>query len=101
MAKVSAIENNEKRRKLVKKYDKKRAELRAITMDRKLSMEERFKAQLQLANLPRNGAKVRIRNRCAISGRPRGHYRKLNLSRIYLRQMGAQGLIPGLVKSSW
>ena len=101
MAKVSAIENNNKRRKLVKKYAKKRAELKAITTNRELPIEERFKAQLKLAELPRNGAKNRIRNRCGVSGRPRGHYRKLNLSRIALREMGSQGLIPGLVKSSW
>ena len=101
MAKVSAIENNNKRRKLVKKYAKKRAELKAITTNRELPIEERFKAQLKLAELPRNGAKNRVRNRCGVSGRPRGHYRKLNLSRIALREMGSQGLIPGLVKSSW
>ena len=101
MAKVSAIENNNKRRKLVLKYAKKRAELKAIIADRKLPIEERFKAQLKLAELPRNGAKIRIRNRCGVSGRPRGYYRKVNLSRIALREMGSQGLIPGLVKSSW
>ncbi|MEL6947613.1 MAG: 30S ribosomal protein S14 [Pseudomonadota bacterium] len=101
MAKVSAIENNNKRAKLVKKYAKKRAELKAIISDRSLPIEERFKAQLKLAELPRNGAKVRVRNRCGVSGRPRGHYRKLGVSRIALRELGAQGQIPGLVKSSW
>ena len=101
MAKVSAIENNEKRKKLVKKYANKRAELKAIIKDRNLPIEERFKAQLALAELPRNGAKIRVRNRCGVSGRPRGHYRKLNMSRIALRELGSQGLIPGLVKSSW
>ncbi len=101
MAKVSAIENNEKRKKLVKKYASKRAELKAIIKDRNLPIEERFKAQLALAELPRNGAKIRVRNRCGVSGRPRGHYRKLNMSRIALRELGSQGLIPGLVKSSW
>jgi len=101
MAKVSAIENNEKRKKLVKKYASKRAELKAIIRDRKLPIEERFKAQLAIAALPRNGAKNRVRNRCGVSGRPRGHYRKLNLSRIALRELGSKGLIPGLVKSSW
>ncbi|MEL6967284.1 MAG: 30S ribosomal protein S14 [Pseudomonadota bacterium] len=101
MAKVSAIENNNKRAKLVKKYAKKRAELKAIISDRSLPIEERFKAQLKLAELPRNGAKIRVRNRCGVSGRPRGHYRKLGVSRIALRELGAQGQIPGLVKSSW
>ena len=101
MAKVSAIENNNKRRKLVKKYASKRAELKAIISNRELPIEERFKAQLKLAELPRNGAKIRVRNRCAVSGRPRGNYRKLGLSRIALRELGSKGLIPGLVKSSW
>jgi len=101
MAKVSAIENNNKRRKLVKKYASKRAGLKAIINNRELPIEERFKAQLQLAELPRNGAKIRVRNRCVVSGRPRGNYRKLGLSRIALRELGSKGLIPGLVKSSW
>ncbi|MEL6745597.1 MAG: 30S ribosomal protein S14 [Pseudomonadota bacterium] len=101
MAKVSAIENNNKRAKLVKKYAKKRAELKAIVSNRSLPIEERFKAQLQLSELPRNGAKIRVRNRCGVSGRPRGNYRKLGVSRIALRELGSQGLIPGLVKSSW
>ncbi len=101
MAKVSAIENNDKRRKLVKKYASKRAELKAIINNRELPIEERFKAQLKLAELPRNSAKIRVRNRCGVSGRPRGNYRKLGISRIALRELGAQGLIPGLVKSSW
>lgn len=101
MAKVSAIEKNNKRRKLVKKFAKKRAELKAIINDRSLPIEDRFRAQLQLADLPRNSAKNRVRNRCGVSGRPRGHYRKLGVSRIALRELGSQGLIPGLVKSSW
>ncbi|MEO1397979.1 MAG: 30S ribosomal protein S14 [Pseudomonadota bacterium] len=101
MAKVSAIENNNKRAKLVKKYAKKRAELKAIVSNRSLPIEERFKAQLQLSELPRNGAKIRVRNRCGVSGRPRGNYRKLGVSRIALRELGSKGLIPGLVKSSW
>ena len=101
MAKVSAIENNKKRRRMVKKYADKRARLKDIISDRSLPIEERFKAQLELAELPRNSAKNRVRNRCGVTGRPRGTYRKLNMSRIALRELGSQGLIPGLVKSSW
>lgn len=101
MAKVSAIENNNKKKKLVKKYAKKRAELKAIISNRELPIEERFKAQLAISELPRNGAKIRVRNRCSDSGRPRGYYRKLGMSRIALRDLGNKGLIPGLVKSSW
>ena len=101
MAKVSAIENNNKKKRLVKKYAKKRAELKAIISNRSLPIEERFKAQLAMNELPRNGAKIRVRNRCSVSGRPRGNYRKLGVSRIALRELGAKGLIPGLVKSSW
>ncbi len=101
MAKVSAIENNNKKKKLVAKYAKKRAELKAIIQNRSLPIEERFKAQLALTELPRNGAKIRLRNRCNVSGRPRGNYRKLGVSRIALRELGSKGLIPGLVKSSW
>ena len=101
MAKSSAIENNEKKRNMVKRFAAKRAALKAVILDKKVPMEERFKAQLELAALPRNSSKTRIRNRCGVSGRPRGYYRKLNMSRIALRELGAQGLIPGLVKSSW
>ncbi|MEE9376076.1 MAG: 30S ribosomal protein S14 [Rhizobiaceae bacterium] len=101
MAKVSAIEKNKKKQRLVKKFAKKRAELKAIISQRELPIEERFKAQLELSAMPRNGAKTRVRNRCGVSGRPRGNYRKLGLSRIALRELGSQGLIPGLVKSSW
>ena len=101
MAKVSAVEKNKKRRKLVDRYAAKRAELKAIISDRDKPIEERFRAQLQLADLPRNSAKNRIRNRCGVTGRPRGYYRKLNMSRIALRQLGSDGMIPGLVKSSW
>ena len=101
MAKVSAIENNNKKKKLVAKFAKKRAELKAIILDRSLPIEERFKAQLAISELPRNGAKNRVRNRCNVSGRPRGNYRKLGVSRIALRELGSKGLIPGLVKSSW
>ena len=101
MAKVSAIENNNKKKKLVKKYAKKRAELKTIISNRELPIEERFKAQLAMAELPRNSAKIRVRNRCSDTGRPRGYYRKLGMSRIALRDLGNKGLIPGLVKSSW
>jgi small subunit ribosomal protein S14 len=101
MAKKSAIENNARRRRLVKKFSGKRARLRAIVYDRKLPIEDRFAAVLKLAQLPRNSARNRIRNRCELSGRPRGFYRKLKMSRIALRELGSQGLIPGLVKSSW
>ena len=101
MAKVSAVQKNQKRERLVKKYAAKRAALKEIIENRELPIEERFKAQLQLSKLPRNGAKTRLRNRCGVSGRPRGYYRKLNMSRIALRELGSLGMIPGLVKSSW
>jgi small subunit ribosomal protein S14 len=101
MAKKSMIEKNERRRRLAKKYAGKRARLRAIVHDKKLPIEERFAAVLKLAEVPRNSAKGRIRNRCDLTGRPRGNYRKLKLSRIAVRELGSQGLIPGLVKSSW
>ena len=101
MAKTSSIERNARRRRLAKKYAGKRARLRAIVYDRKLPIEDRFAAVMKLAELPRNSAPSRIRNRCELSGRPRGVYRKMKLSRIALRQLGSQGLIPGLVKSSW
>ncbi|WP_350334694.1 30S ribosomal protein S14 [Coralliovum pocilloporae] len=101
MAKKSATEKNNRRIRLVNKYAAKRAALKAAAKDESLSLEERFKARLKLAELPRNSAKIRIRNRCEVSGRPRGYYRKLKMSRIALRELGSQGLIPGLVKSSW
>ncbi len=101
MAKVSAVEKNKSRRKLVVQYAARRAVLKAITSDRSLPIEERFKAQLKLNELPRNSAKGRVRNRCELSGRPRAYYRKMKLSRIALRELGSKGQIPGLVKSSW
>ena len=101
MAKTSSIEKNKKRAALAKQYAGKRAALKALTKDETVSMEERFKAQLKLAELPRNSALVRVRNRCEVSGRPRGYYRKLKMSRIALRQLGNLGMIPGMVKSSW
>jgi small subunit ribosomal protein S14 len=101
MAKKSMIEKNEMRRRLAKKYAGKRQRLRAIVKNKKLPIEERFAAVLKLAQVPRNSAKERIRNRCEITGRPRGYYGKLRLSRIALREFGSSGQIPGLVKSSW
>ena len=101
MAKLSAVNKNKKRIKLSDKFYKKRQELKKIVMDKKISLEERFKAQQKLSKLPRNSAKIRVMNRCEITGRPHGVYRKLKISRIALRQLGLQGKIPGLVKSSW
>ena len=101
MAKMSSINKNNKRLKLSNKFYKKRKDLKKIIMNKNLTLEERFKAQQKLSKLPRNSAKVRIRNRCQITGRPHGVYRKLKISRIALRQLGLQGKIPGMVKSSW
>ena len=101
MAKLSAINKNNKRIKMSDKFYKKRLKLKKIVMDKKLSLEERFKAQQKLSKLPRNSAKVRVMNRCQITGRPHGVYRKLKISRIALRQLGLEGKIPGMVKSSW
>jgi len=101
MAKTSSIERNLKRIALTKKFSKKRAKLTKIIKNRKLPLAERFQAQLKLAKLPRNSAKIRIRNRCEITGRPRGVYRKLKISRIALRELASQGKIPGMTKSSW
>jgi len=101
MAKVSAVQKNNKKRALVEKFADKRAALKAIINNRELPIEERFKAQLKLSELPRNSSKIRVRNRCLVSGRPRGVYRKLKMSRIALRDLGSLGRIPGIVKSSW
>ena len=101
MAKLSSINKNNKRIKLSDKFYKKRQALKKIVMNKKLPLEERFKAQQKLSKLPRNSSKVRVMNRCQITGRPHGVYRKLKISRIALRQLGLQGKIPGLVKSSW
>ena len=101
MAKTSAIQRNLKRIKLAKKFDKKRQELKKIINNKKLPLEQRFTAQLKLAKLPRNSARIRIRNRCEITGRPHGVYRKLKISRIALRQLASSGKIPGMTKSSW
>ena len=101
MAKLSSINKNNKRIKLSDKFYKKRDKLKRIVMNKNLPLEERFKAQQKLSKLPRNSAKNRVMNRCQITGRPHGVYRKLKISRIALRQLGLQGKIPGLVKSSW
>ena len=101
MAKTSSIQRNLKRIKLVKKFLTKRENLKKIIKNKKLPLEERFAAQLKLAKIPRNSAKVRIRNRCEITGRPHGVYRKLKISRIALRDLASEGKIPGMTKSSW
>ena len=101
MAKMSAVEKNKKRIKLVKKYQSKRKKLKKIVMDKKLNLNERFEAALKLAKLPKKSAKNRIRNRCEITGRPHGYYRKLKMSRIALRELASMGKIPGMTKSSW
>ena len=101
MAKTSSIQRNLKRIRLAKKFFKKRTELKKIIKNRKLPLDERFNAQLKLAKLPRNSAKIRIRNRCEMTGRPRGVYRKLKISRIALRELASKGIIPGMTKSSW
>jgi len=101
MAKKSAVNRNEMVKRLVKQTAAKREALKAIANDDSLPLEERFAARLKLAKLPRNSSAVRIRNRCMLTGRPRGFYRKLKMSRIALRELGSQGYIPGLVKSSW
>ena len=101
MAKKSAVERDKKRRRLTKKFASKRASLKAIAADTSASNEERFAARLKLAALPRNSSKTRLVNRCEVSGRPRGYYRKLRMSRIALRDLASTGQIPGMVKSSW
>jgi|SRR5438477_8772356 len=101
MAKKSSVEKNERRRGLAKKFAGKRGRLKAVAQNQSLSMEERFAAQLKLAQLPRNSAPTRIRNRCEVTGRPRAYYRKLKMSRLALRDLANRGLIPGMVKSSW
>ena len=101
MAKTSSVQRNLKRIKMVKKFLKKRQDLKKIIKNKKLPLTERFAAQLKLAKIPRNSAKVRIRNRCEITGRPHGYYRKLRISRIALRELAGSGKIPGMTKSSW
>lgn len=101
MAKAGAIQIQRKREQLTAKFAKRREALRAVAQDRERPIEERFKASLQLAKLPRNGCPTRLRNRCGVSGRPRGYYRKFRMSRIALRELASAGLVPGVVKSSW
>ena len=101
MAKLSSINKNNRRINLSDKFYKKRLKLKKIVMDKKLSLEERFNAQLKLTKLPKNSSKIRIRNRCEITGRPHGVYRKLKISRIALRELALEGKIPGMTKSSW
>jgi len=101
MAKKSAVEKNQRRRKLAERYAAKRAELKAIARDVERPFEERAAAQVKLSEMPRNSAPSRIRNRCELTGRPRGFYRKLKMSRIALREYSSRGLVPGMVKSSW
>ncbi len=101
MAKKSAIEKNQNRRRLVQRYAAKRNALKAMAKDTSLSVEERFAARLKLNELPRNGSAVRVRNRCQITGRPRANYRKFKMSRIALRDLASEGLIPGMTKASW
>ena len=101
MAKLSSVNKNNRRIKLSNKFYKKRKNLKKIIMNKQLPLEERFKAQQKLSNMPRNSSKVRVRNRCQISGRPHGVYRKLKISRIALRKLGLEGKIPGMVKSGW
>ncbi|HIF25408.1 MAG TPA: 30S ribosomal protein S14 [Micavibrio sp.] len=101
MAKASAVERDLKRRRLAKKYAGKRAKLKAVIKSKDVSMEERFQAVLELSELPKNSAKERIRNRCALTGRPRANYRKFNLCRVALRDLASKGELPGVTKSSW
>jgi len=101
MAKKSAVEKNERRKKLVKKYAGKWERLKAIAADESLSLDERFAARLKMQKLPRNSHPNRVRNRCSLTGRPRGNYRKFGISRIMFRELSSQGLIPGVTKSSW
>lgn len=101
MAKKSAVNKNKRRKKMVEQYAARRAALKAIAQNRDLPPEERFRAQLKLAKLPRNSSKVRVRNRCNLTGRPRGYYRKFGLSRIALRDLASGGELPGVTKASW
>jgi small subunit ribosomal protein S14 len=101
MAKTSSIEKNKRRQQMTKQYAERRAKLKAVARDKNTPMEERFAATLKLAELPRNSSATRVHNRCEVTGRPKGYYRKLKMSRIALRDFGSKGLIPGLLKSSW
>ena len=101
MAKLSSINKNNRRIKLSDRLFNKRAKLKKIIMDKKLTLEDRFKAQQKLSKLPRNSAKIRVRNRCLVTGRPRGNYRKFKMSRIAFRELASTGQVPGILKSSW
>ncbi|NBB84067.1 MAG: 30S ribosomal protein S14 [Alphaproteobacteria bacterium] len=101
MAKKSAIEKNKRRERMVERYAAKRARLKATAEDRSLPPEERFAARLKLAQMPRNSAKTRVHNRCELTGRPHGYYRRFKLSRIALRDLASKGQIPGMTKASW
>ena len=101
MAKLSSINKNNRRLKISNKFYTKRKKLKKIIMDKKISLEERFKAQMKLSSLPRDSSSTRVRNRCQITGRPHGVYRKLKISRIALRKLGLEGKIPGMIKASW
>ena len=101
MAKKSAIEKNKSRIKKVERFRNKRMEIKKLIMDKKTSQEDRFEAVMKLSSLPRNGSSIRVRNRCELSGRPRGFYRRVKLSRIALREYAASGQIPGMTKASW
>jgi small subunit ribosomal protein S14 len=101
MAKTSSVERNKKRTRMVKRFALKRSRLKALAGDKRAPMEERFAAQLKLAQMPRNSSAVRIRNRCELTGRARAYYRKFRLSRIMLRDLASRGMIPGMVKASW
>jgi small subunit ribosomal protein S14 len=101
MAKLSSINNNKRRARMAKGKENTRSSLKAVIMNRELPLEERMAATIRLSEMPRNSAKIRVRNRCELSGRPRGFYRKFKLSRIAIRDMGGMGLIPGVIKASW
>ncbi len=101
MAKKSSVEKNNRRQKLADRYAEKRSKLRAESCDPSLPVEERYLAMAKLSELPRNSARIRVRLRCGLTGRPRGNYRKFGLSRIAVRELGAEGMIPGLMKASW
>lgn len=101
MAKTSMIERDKKRKRMAKQFANKRKALKSIVMNKEVSIDERFAAQVKLAQLPRNSASIRYRNRCEVTGRPRGYYRKFRMSRISLRDLAALGQVPGVVKSSW
>ena len=101
MAKIGSRQRNEKRKRLVKSFSNKRKALKSAVMKKDLHLEERFDLVVKLAKLPRNSAQNRVRNRCALTGRPRGYHRKMGISRNMLRELAAQGLLPGVIKASW